>query len=202
MLLTVSSVSLSPVSKGRNEVGVTPTLLGQPCCEGAQAVGCRWGGSTRQQCLLGTCKKGEKSVGQSSWVHSLRDPTGGALSPSPARRVTFLPRRAGEKAQGFEQDGLSGVHFSTAQSSTGTENGLFPALHSTATNVVQLGQTPTALAPCSLNALRSSQPPKHEAQTSWEGLWSGGLWQLPTWHRPPSGIVCPTPMIIQCQERQ
>lgn len=96
--------------------------------------------------------------------------------PLPIQKSHMFPRRAAQEGHLAQTPLLSRVHFThtVCTGTVPTNTGLSPALHRTAGNGVQLGQTPTALGSPSLNSLPSSQPPKREAQTSWVGLWSGG----------------------------
>lgn len=106
--------------------------------------------------------------------------------PLPIQKSHISPRRAAQEGHLSQTPLLSRVHFThtVCTGTVPTNTGLSPALHRTAGNGVQLGQTPTALGSPSLNSLPSSQPlnVRHRPRG-----WGFGLGSLlsPFWHCLP-----------------
>lgn len=136
-------LSPSPVPEGRSEVGVLPALLGQACCKGCRlwSVGKVAAQSSRASSIPAKGRETAQSELPGAQP-SPRDPSGFACPPPQKGRQ--------ERASCSDPSAKQGTfQHSTKQqtSSMGAEDGLFPAWHNSAANGVQLGQTPTALAP-------------------------------------------------------
>lgn len=137
-------------------------------------------------------EKGETPGSQNSWEH-----TPETLRRCLSRRVTSFPEGQPRKGICSDPSAKQGAFHPRCVCRNCThKHWTAPALHRTAGNGVQLGQTPSALGSPFLNSLPSSQPPNTRYKPPGRGFGLGGC------ESSPHGTVCPPPIFIQCQERQ